>query len=201
MNKKPLIILLVSAFCLAVSGLAISRRTVNVSYTSLAETTAPEPPALEDIQGYKNWVRVNDSPIILPPKIAALCRLASPEEVAAEKNNPHRQKYLTVYVNEIGSHAMLEAKTPIFAIGSIIVKEKLPSKTSESPELLTVMIKREAGYSSAHGDWEYLVLDGKASKIEARGQMANCMSCHESEKDTDYVFRTYRPDDLHQKLR
>ena len=45
----------------------------------------------------------------------------------------------------------------------------LPSKESTSPELLTVMIKREAGFNSDNGDWEYMSLDGTGSEVQVRG--------------------------------
>lgn len=145
----------------------------------------------DDIKNYKNWFCVTPRPVYLLPAIATLCRPATPEEVKEDDSNPHMSRYFNVYVNPLGKKAMLTAKNPRFPVGSIIVKEKLPSEKSHSPELLTVMIKRKKGYDRAHGDWEYLVTNGKGTKIQECGKMETCQSCHASQKTTDYVYRNY----------
>ncbi len=107
------------------------------------------------------------------------------------KRNPHQDKFITVYVNDAGRRAMLSQKKPKFPVGSVIVKEKLPAVDSQSPELLTVMIKQRKGFNPAGGDWEYMVLDGTGTKIEGRGRLENCQACHLANQKTDYVFRSY----------
>lgn len=89
---------------------------------------------------------------------------------------------------------MLGDRAATFPRGTMIVKEKLASKTSTSPELLTVMIKREAGYDKSHGDWEYAVFDGTGSKLAQRGKLENCRNCHTKQVKTDFVFRNYLTD-------
>ena len=83
----------------------------------------------------------------------------------------------------------------------MIVKEKLGSADSQSPELLTAMIKREKGYNPESGDWEYLVLNGTASSLTKRGKLINCSGCHLAYKTTDYVTRTYLSDEVRRQLR
>ena len=61
--------------------------------------------------------------------------------------NPHADKFITVYVNDLGKQAMMEMRNPDFPKGSVIVKEKLTNQSSAGPELLTVMIKRETGFN------------------------------------------------------
>lgn len=95
---------------------------------------------------------------------------------------------------------MLERKAPSFPAGSVIVKEKLPSRDSDTPELLTVMIKKGKGFNPASGDWEYMVVDGSGSKVLAQGKLENCQSCHTAKPATDYVFRTYLSDEAVNKL-
>jgi hypothetical protein len=114
--------------------------------------------------------------------------------------NPHRNKFYSVYVNEIGRRAMLTEKNPQFPVGSVIVKEKLLTKESAEPELLTVMLKRERGFNVPDGDWEYLVADGSGTKIEGRGKLVNCQSCHASRREMDYTFRSYLPDEVRRRL-
>lgn len=77
-----------------------------------------------------------------------------------------------------------------FPVGTVIVKEKLPSKNSSTPELLTVMIKRETGYNSEHGDWQYLVFDSTGTNT-ASGKLDNCIKCHDSQKNQDFVYKNY----------
>lgn len=64
-------------------------------------------------------------------------------------------------------------------MGTVLVKEKFDNpKGIGTPELLTVMVKREKGYNPACYDWEFLVLDGKAERVLERGKLARCQSCH-----------------------
>jgi hypothetical protein len=167
----------------------------------LPPTVAAGVPDLKDIRDYKTWTRVHATPLLLPTPLDALCRMPTPTDRVETFANPHRRKYFTVYVNEIGRQAMMSELKPAFPVGSIIVKEKLIAQDSASPELLTVMVKREKGFNRESGDWEYLVVDGERTKIEGRGKLANCQSCHALKTDTDYVFRTYLPEDVQQKLR
>jgi hypothetical protein len=115
--------------------------------------------------------------------------------------NPHTNKFFTVYVNDIGSKAMLSQKDPSFPVGTVIVKEKLASKESQTPELLTVMIKQKEGFNQASGDWEYAVMDGTGTRLQVRGDLQNCQSCHLAKQGSDYVFRTYLSNDVRDALR
>jgi hypothetical protein len=115
--------------------------------------------------------------------------------------NPHTDKFITVYVNDLGRKAMLEMKNPTFPQGSVIVKEKLTNQSISEPELLTVMIKREKGFNPETGDWEYMVTDGAGTTVQARGKLANCQACHLSRPNTDYIFRTYLPYEVRAQLK
>jgi hypothetical protein len=155
---------------------------------------------LSEIRSYKQWTRVNLTSLPLSPLSAGLCRMAMPGERIASQENPHRGKFFAVYVNDVGKPAMMSQLHPAFAEGSIIVKEKLPNQTSASPELLTVMIKREKGFNPELGDWEFLVVNGDITEIQGRGKLANCQSCHLMKPDTDFVFRTYLGDEAKRQL-
>ncbi len=155
----------------------------------------------ELIEGYKTWTRVNPVPAVFHSRIAIQCARPTAEQSKMEAENPHRDKFITVYVNEVGRHAMMEERTPVFPQGSIIVKEKLPSRDSSAPELLTAMRKREAGYNPGNGDWEYIALDGAGKSVKASGKLETCQACHMTVKDTDYVSRNYLPYDVREKLK
>ena len=159
------------------------------------------PPANELIEGYRQWTRVNPVPAVFHSQIAIQCAAPTAKQREMEEGNPHRDKFITVYVNEIGKDAMMQEKHPRFPQGSVIVKEKLPSKDSSSPELLTAMIKREAGYNPENGDWEYMALDGMGKEVQARGRVESCQFCHMMVKDTDYVSRNYLPYEIWERLR
>lgn len=158
---------------------------------------------VKEIEGYRNWTKVNSAPQLMWSNAAADCAIwvSSSGVVLDGENNPHRDKYFTVYVNAVGRKAMLNQKNPKFPEGSIIVKEKLPAKDSQTPELLTVMIKQKKGFNPASGDWEYMVTDGTGTKVEGRGNLQNCQDCHLANQKTDYIFRTYLSEQVDSKLK
>ena len=177
-----IVLLAAQCACTAVKGDAIKKETSGD----------------ELITNYKHWTRVNPVAAVFDANVAAMCAAAN---LGAVKNDPHRDKFLTVFVNEIGRKSMMEDKAPHFPQGSVIVKEKLPAKDSPSPELLTVMMKREAGFNPENGDWEYLVFDGAAKQVQTRGRLDNCQACHTMVAHTDFVYRSYLPAELRAKLR
>jgi hypothetical protein len=107
--------------------------------------------------------------------------------------SPHMKKFVTVYVNDLGRQAMTAQKSPAFPVGSVIVKEKLTQPDSKSPELMTVMVKREKDFNPACGDWEFMVFGGDGKKVTNRGKIESCGSCHQTRPAlaSDYVFRDY----------
>jgi hypothetical protein len=159
------------------------------------------PSGAELIEGYRQWTRVNPKPAIFHSQIAVLCAPPTATQKKMEAGNPHLDKFITVYVNDIGRRAMMEEKLPRFPQGSVIVKEKLPATDSSSPELLTVMIKRAAGYNPGNGDWEYMALDGAGKEVQARGKLESCQGCHMVVRETDYVSRNYLPREVQEKLK
>ncbi len=177
---------LVLTVCLSV---AVFLSTPSSSETVLARASNDG----DLIAGHKKWTRVNQEPQIVASRIAIQCSRPTLHETDLEKGNPHRDKFVVVYVNDIGRLAMTEQKYPKFPQGSIIVKEKLTNKDSEAPELLTVMRKRESGYDAENGDWEYMVFDGPGKVLQANGKLENCQGCHLQEKTTDFVSRRYIP--------
>ncbi len=61
------------------------------------------------------------------------------------------------------------------------------------PELLSVMIKRERGFNPNANDWEFLVTDGKLTKIRERQKKGSCLNCHASQKSHDFVYPAPAP--------
>lgn len=188
MNTRRFKIIFLGVFLLLMAGLAGVYFFQSRKLPGEERVSAKVP----EIEGYRNWKKVNSVPQLMPDRVAMSCAImTSPETGERLQRGPHAGVYFTVYVNSTGQKAMLEDKTPDFPEGTVIVKEKLPSKDSAAPELLTVMIKREKGYQERSGDWEYMVTDGTGTKVQGRGMIENCQACHVREKKTDYIFRTY----------
>lgn len=165
--------------------------------TSNAQTgkANQQDPRIEKIAGYKTWNLVNPKPVVMDKTVAVMC---APANVSPP--SPHADKYISVYVNDIGKHAMLDERIPKFPVGTIIVKEKLEKEDSKIPELLTVMIKREEGFNKENGSWEFLVFNGTATQIEKSNE-ASCMRCHIGYEAQDYVVRNYLTDEAKKKLK
>ena len=154
-----------------------------------------------EVAGYKSWTKVNDKPQYMAPRVSAMCAAPTKAQIDKEKSNPHLEKFINVYVNSTGKDEMLTKKNPKFPVGTVIVKEKLSSPDSQTPELLTVMIKREKGFNPEVGDWEFMTLDGEATKVTSRGKLENCKACHLDYEQNDFVTRIYLPDSFRQKFR
>lgn len=144
---------------------------------------------MSSVAQYRTWVRVNAEPLKVGANLAMLCRSLTSSEQALLKS-PHRDRWVTVYVNPIAKQVMLGTTPYPFPRGSIIVKEKA-LRPDGPPELLTVMHKREAGYNPASGDWEYLVFNGNGTRVTDRGRIRSCQSCHAQWRQSDYVSRFY----------
>jgi Cytochrome P460 len=192
---QRLVFVIVSVCLLMALGLLVGHFRLS-PFTSTAMRIAPVDGEVKEIAGYRGWSKVNTEPQLMPDRTSFLC--AAP---LATAKDPHLNKYATVYVNDIGRKAMLEQLKPFFPEGSVIVKEKLPDKSSQEPELMTVMIKRGKGFNPTSGDWEYMVVDGAGTKVVAQGKLENCQSCHTAKPGTDYVFRTYLPNEVLGKLK
>lgn len=165
-----------------------------------SSTSASQSDNLESLRSelsrYRTWTQVNSRPVLLNPVVSVACAAAN-----IRVSNPHSNKYISVFVNDVGRTAMMSEKNPRFPEGSIIVKSKSSEETSGRPELLTIMVKRGEGYDQKNGNWEYLVMAGNDSKVERPTNVESCQQCHLTSKDTDYVSRAYLPKAVREKLR
>jgi hypothetical protein len=179
------------------AGLAVAgyHRTVKQPVPEKVDV-APDPLLIE-FSEYKKWTLVNPVPELMALQAAQDCVLIP----GRKEGSPHLNKYISVYVNETGRAAMMTQLTPRFPTGSMIVKEKLSVRSSSTPELLTAMVKREPGYNPESGDWEFVVLSGKADSITGRGKLTNCQACHLAYQRSDFVTRTYLPHAIREKLK
>lgn len=200
-QKIKAIVIIVWLMCTLVFLVSYFVSQTNISAAQTKEKGISKIEEVKEIRGYKSWTKVNPKPLRLPTPLDGLCRMPMGRDFIETSSNPHRQKYFTVYVNDIGRSAMMNEKIPKFPEGSVIVKEKLLSEDSNAPELLTVMIKRKKDFNPTTGDWEYMVINGAGTKVEGRGNLENCRSCHTLNKQTDYIFRSYLPEKEKSELR
>ncbi len=109
------------------------------------------------------------------------------------QKNPHEKgtrTFARYFANDLANAEIYKA-APKFPTGAIIVREKLLNAEDAKPELVTVMVKREKGFSRKTGDWEYLVIEGALDKIKQRETVSSCSKCHAAAAQTDFVFKTY----------
>ena len=151
----------------------------------------------KQILKYKTWTVVNPEPVKLDGFLGTLCA-----DVRNPPETPHKDNFIRVYVNEVGQEAMLKARDPKFPVGTIVIKEKLAQKQSQKPEFYTIMVKRESGYDSSSGDWQYLIMNSAQTRIEKPSDIESCQSCHAAwAKRSDFVSRAYLSPEQNQKLR
>ncbi|MBS1793526.1 MAG: cytochrome P460 family protein [Acidobacteria bacterium] len=192
----------VAVFVLAVAGFGFLFAQRSETQTRRPEPTPEKTLAdAREVAGYKNWTKVNDKPQYMASKVAVMCASPTQSQLDRDAKDPHKDKFINVYVNDTGKTEMLTKKSPQFPAGTVIVKEKLPAADSTTPELLTVMIKRDKGFNPEVGDWEFMTVDGTGTKITARGQLENCRECHLDYSKTDFVTRVYLPADVQSKLK
>jgi hypothetical protein len=198
MNRRKFKALFLGIFALLLAGFAVSYILDGRFDFGQIRVNAK----VKEIEGYRNWTKVNAEPELMPAEVAKSCVML-PRTIAlkSEHRDLDQDKYFTVFVNETGREAMLTQKNPQFPEGSVIVKEKLPNPKSTVPELLTIMIKLKKGASPETGDWEYMVTDGTGTTVTGRGNLANCRACHAFQSPSDYIFRTYLDAETQKKLK
>ncbi len=140
--------------------------------------------------------QVTAAPVLMTDTVSELCRPPDPAMTKEVTGNPHLEKYARLYVDKAG-RAATEGHEPVHPAGTVILKEKLPAAADgpgAEPELFTGMLKREKGFNTAGGDWEFFTVTGDAAKVSSRGQLKTCMECHQDHAATDFVTRYYVPE-------
>jgi len=98
--------------------------------------------------------------------------------------------FTRVYANTLALEQIARDK-PVFPAGSMLVREKLLKAEDTTPELVTVMLKREKGFSPKSSDWEYFIVDGAVRNVKLSEKVGSCSKCHTKAAETDMVFKTY----------
>ena len=113
-----------------------------------------------------------------------------PDKPVPFPSNSHGFSFGVVYANDLAK-GEFEKEKPNFAVGSIIVREKNALASSETPETVIAMVKREKGFSAETGDWEFFVFNGADLKMQQRETKGDCAACHNRADQSDWVFRSY----------
>ncbi len=118
-------------------------------------------------------------------------KAAEPQPASDRETNidaGHRFSFGVVYANAL-ANAKILSHAPKFPVGSMIVREKNSTETSFLPQTVIAMVKREKGFSTETGDWEFFVLNGSDLKLQRRETAGNCAACHIQAKNSDWVFQ------------
>lgn len=138
--------------------------TAEPDTTSEETTREAAPPGVPGyVEGYRDWVKLNDEPI--PPRDADP-HLGTKNVYASQDRRPNGR----------------------FPYGTVVVKDATrPGK--DFIGLIAVM-RKERGADPAHGDWVFVEFTREARSdrfsLQARG--AVCWTCHAGALDSDYVF-------------
>lgn len=137
---------------------------------------------------YLEFTRLTERPHPVAPLTAALCTVPSQTVVEREKQvtGPHYKASVHLYANPAAT-ATIKSRAKSFAVGAVIVKEKLTDDGKISA--VGGMIKRQPGYDSASGDWEYFYYGGPGEF--ASGRIQSCVACHRAAKATDHVYSVW----------
>lgn len=82
--------------------------------------------------------------------------------------------------------------------GTVVLKENFAASHGSPDTALTItmMIKRQPGYDSQFGDWEYVQFDAKGNMLLAGNTSdpavkQNCSNCHVNVAERDYIFANF----------
>ncbi len=110
--------------------------------------------------------------------------------IVREPVNPHDQSvsWGRVFANEKAETGPVNGE---YLPGAVFVREKLGSADADGPETVTVMIKRQKGFSAKTGDWEFVVMRGNDLVVTTREKRGDCAKCHTAADKSDWVFGKY----------
>jgi hypothetical protein len=157
--------------------------------SDLTDNDEPSAPEVTKIaKNYRRLRSMTTQPVQMDPALSSLCTSVSRwVEGAKKRSGPHAFTSIRIYMNEPAAEAFKgSAKT--YPTGAVIVKEKSGEAYAETHDGVGGMVKRQAGFDSEHGDWEYFYFEDPA-KIES-GRIASCVRCHAGASQ-DHVFGSW----------
>ena len=121
---------------------------------------------------YKKWTTTTTKPFLVADNTRELCEPSTSKPKAL---GPHGYRYVHVYVSDNARDLFEDGKPKPgrFPPGTVIVKEKRSEEKEDKPVELGVMIKREKGFSTTTGDWQYLFVE-KDGQLTLGPRLQNC---------------------------
>jgi hypothetical protein len=158
-----------------------------IGAASAAERQIPEDEKIWDylMRHREKMVRVTQEPHRVAWEGVTLCQ--RPNVIP---HTPHGEHWIHVFVSPGGADALTTGKGA-YPEGTVILKQKLLDAKGTKTDFYTGMRKRERGYNSELGDWEFFMLDAGGHTVTARGRIESSMDCHAKYKATDFVSRRY----------
>jgi hypothetical protein len=143
-----------------------------------------------DLADYKRWTQLLKVPYAVPLELWIRCMAPTPAdwEAARKKYGPHTKRFIRVYGNSTALEAVSKAARPALPVGSVLVKEKLPTSPHASPDGLAFMVKHPVSDFPETGGWQFLYFPSSAGRQQTQEA---CASCHRTASANDYVFGQY----------
>jgi hypothetical protein len=137
---------------------------------------------------YRSWRQRTDEPLNISAEIFSLCRSPTAAEQAFVASEHGDELYLLDWLNDEAAAGVDAGATALFPVGAAVVKEKLVRDGNDySLVALGLMVKREAGFDPAHGDWEFGYWQAEGGMSSGASTNLHCGACHAS-STTDFVF-------------
>jgi hypothetical protein len=149
---------------------------------------------LSDVQAildsYHSYAPQTPEPVSVSGYLFGLCRLPTLRETEFLQSIHGDGRYLQDWANPLAAQALVGQAPVTFPEGSVIVKEKYAGPKTVKPDLVAIglMIKRGAGFDSAHGDWDYAYYEPALGIVRTEEQTAYCANCHAGAAATDFVY-------------
>jgi hypothetical protein len=142
------------------------------------------------LNSYRSWEPQTPEPVNVSGYIFGLCRLPTLAEQVFLQSEHGDGRYLQDWANPAAVAGIAARGAPAFAAGSVIVKEKYAELPDSEADLVAIglMIKREAGFNPAHGDWDYAYFEPALGVVQTEEQSTYCAGCHSGASATDHVY-------------
>lgn len=148
------------------------------------------PSVVEIMVQYRSW-HAQSEPRDVSAHIFGLCRLPTlPEQTFADSEHG-QSRHLQEWVNPEARAGIEAMGAPAFPVGAVIVKEKYAFADDDAVldlVALGIMIKREAGFSAAHSNWDYAYYEAELGILQTQEQSDYCAGCHAAAAETDHVY-------------
>jgi Cytochrome P460 len=162
-------------------SLRLAAAAVLLLLAGAARAEGPKAAAIDYPAGYRQWPLVKSMVIF------------------SDKNPLFEQfgGFHNIYVNSEGWRALTKGGT--FPDGAVLVFDLLQAKEEDGAyaegerKLVAVMVKNRTQFKNT-GGWGFEAFKGDSrTERMVTDPMKQCFSCHQKQKDNDFLFSGYRP--------